>query len=87
MKVPTAANCAAAPSGIVEAAGFTVRETKAAAVTVRVVEPEMPAAVPAIVAWPGAFPVTNPVPLLAATTVVDDVHTTEVDKSRVLPSE
>lgn len=60
--------------------------TKVAAVTLKVDEPAIPAAAPLTVVWPVLTLVASPLPLTVATDDADEVHFTDVVRSRVLPS-
>lgn len=85
-----AVNCAVVPSGMLGIAGVTVMETKAAGVTVKAVDPLTVPAVAVMIVWPratlAACPIFGAVALMVATPATDELHTTEVVTSRVLPS-
>lgn len=85
--VPMAVNCWLTPTGRLGATGVTAREDKVAAVTVRVVLPEMPPWVAVMVAAPTVTAVARPLLLIVATEVLDEVQMTCVVISRLVPSE
>ena len=69
------------------AAGVTPIDTKVAALTVRVVEPDTPPTVAAMTLVPGATPVARPALVIVATLVVADVHVAVAVMSCFEPSE
>ncbi len=85
LKVPVAVNCFVVPTAMLEFAGVTAIDTKAALLTlsdaVPVTEPE----IALIVADPVPTEVARPEELTVAVPGTDDVHVTDV-KSCVLPS-
>jgi hypothetical protein len=86
VKVPIAENWSVVPKGIVGSAGVMEMDTKVAAVTLKVDEPAIPAAAALTLAWPVLTLVASPLPLTVATDDADEVHITDVVRSRVLPS-
>jgi hypothetical protein len=90
LKVPIAVNCCDVPSAIERSAGVTAIETRAAGVTVNVVEPETPADVAEIELVPAATVVANPCDpaalLIVAIPVLLELHWTEVVIVCVVPS-
>jgi hypothetical protein len=73
-KVPVAVNCCVVPFAIEGFAGVTAIDTSVAAVTVRVVEPVMPADVASILLVPAATPEANPPAAIVATVVVTELQ-------------
>ena len=75
------------PLAILEFAGVIPRDTRVAAVTVRVVDPDMPPRAAVTVAEPGLAAVVNPFDpdaLLTETTdEFEECHVTELVRSRV----
>jgi hypothetical protein len=68
VKVPVAVNCSVTPIGTEGFGGVTAIETRAAVVTVRVVEPLRPLGDVAVMfEEPVAFVVASPLALIAAT--------------------
>jgi hypothetical protein len=71
-------------------AGVTVIETRAAGVTVSVLDPLMLPELAMIVVWPRdrltAWPTLGAAPFTVATPVADEFQATEFVMSRVLPS-
>lgn len=90
-KVPVAVNCWVVPRAILRLVGVTAMDTSEAAVTVRVVVPEIVPDVAVIVVEPVAAGVANPCEpaalLMAATPVLDELHAAAVVRFWVLPSE
>ena len=84
-------NCWVAPTEMLWLAGVTVRDTSTAAVTERVVEPEMLPEVAVIVVEPAATDVASPCEpaalLIVATPVVEDVQVTVPVRFCVVVSE
>ena len=72
--VPVAVNCSFVPFAIEGFAGVTAIDTSVAAVTVRVVEPLMPADVASILLVPAATAVANPPATIVATVVVTELQ-------------
>jgi len=85
--VPVAVNCCFVPFAIEGFAGVTAIDTSVAAVTVRVVEPVMPAETALIVLVPAATPVANPPAVIVATVVVTELHVAPLVKFCVELSE
>ena len=85
--VPEAANCLVFPAGMLGLAGVTVMEDKVAAVTVKVVLPEMLPEVAVMVAVPAEAAVARPLPLTGATDVLEECQVTCVVRSWLVPSE
>ena len=75
------------PTAILGLAGVTDMEDRVAAVTVRVVFPEILPEVTVIVAEPAATPVAKPLLFTVATDVLDDFQVTWVVISWLVPSE
>jgi len=84
--VPVAANCWAAPTRILAVAGVTPIDERVAAVTVRVVLPEILPEAAVMIAEPAAMAVARPLPLTVATEVFDELQVTPVVISRLVPS-
>jgi len=85
LKVPVAVNCLVVPTAMLEFAGVTAIETRAAAVTVRDAVPLIPPDVAVMVAVPVPVLLANPVASIAATDVEDEDQVREVSNC-VLPS-
>ena len=87
---PVAVNCLVLPKGIVGIAGVTVIESKAAGVTVNVVEPLIDPELAVIVVCPvdtlAACPILGVVLLTVATAGTELFQATEPVRLRVLPS-
>jgi hypothetical protein len=89
-KAPVATNCRVIPTGILGLTGVTDMEDRDAAITVRVVVPvEGPVEkllgmveVAVMVVIPGEMAVANPVLLIVATDVLDELQVTCADISR-----
>ena len=79
-------NCCVVPSAIEAFAGVTVNETKAAGVTLIVVEPLALPRTALIVLLPVAKPVAKPPTLIVATLFAEEVQVTEFARFCVLPS-
>jgi len=88
--VPVAVNCLVLPKGIVGADGVTMIETKAAGVTVSMVEPLMDPELAVIIVCPVptlvASPTLGAVLLIVATAGTELIQVTEPVRLRVLPS-
>ena len=86
-----AANCLVTPRTIEGLAGITVIKTRAAGVTVRVVEPEilpdLAVIVVVLAAFEVAFPFDLATLLIVATDLVEELQFTDVVMSFVLLSE
>ena len=74
--VPVAVNCWVAPAAMLGLAGVTAIEDRVAAVTVRVVFPEILPEVAVMVAVPAATAVARPLLLTVATDVLDELQVT-----------
>lgn len=85
LKVPVAVNCLVAPMGIVELAGETESETRAAFVTVTEAVPLTPPEIAVTVTPPAATPVASPEEFTVSKFCADEDHVTE-GSSWVLPS-
>ena len=85
--VPEAVNCWVVPAGMLGLAGVTDMEDRVAAVTVRVVVPEILPEVAVMVAVPAATAVARPLLLTVATDVLDELQVTCVVISWLVPSE
>jgi hypothetical protein len=85
--VPEAANCLVLPASTLGLAGVTEMEDRVAAVTVRVVFPEILPEVAVMVAEPAAIPVARPLLFTVAANVLDDLQETCEVISWVVPSE
>jgi hypothetical protein len=86
--VPVAVNCWVAPTALLGLAGVTAIEVKVtAAVTVRVVCPEIVPEVALMVEVPAALAVASPLLTMVAAVVLDELQVTCVVISRVVPSE
>ena len=90
VKVPVAVNCCVVPFAMLGSAGVTSIETSAAAVTVRVVEPEIRPDVAVIVVTPAALALARPSEPRAfeivATTSSEEDHVTAEVRSWVVAS-
>ena len=86
VKVPVAVNCCVFPMKREPVAGVTAMDTKAGAVTVRVVEPVKPPELAEIVLVPCARLVARPPALTVATVGADEVQVGAVVKLFVVPS-
>ena len=86
VNVPVAVNCWASPSGTDGIAGVTAIETRAACVTLQFVDPTIEPEVALIVVEPTALLLACPDAPIVATVVLDELHSTEADRSCVLPS-
>ena len=84
--VPVAANCWFVPNAIDGFAGVIAIETRAALVTVRVVEPLTVPELAAIVVAPVPFPVAKPALEIVATAGEDELQVTVPVMSCALPS-
>ena len=78
-----AANCSLPPLATLGFAGVTAIDWRAAAVTVRTVEPVTPFIVAEIVEVPVPTPVANPAVVIVATEVVAEAQVTWLVKSCV----
>jgi len=91
VKAPMAANCCCVPLAMLGFGGVTVIDTRVAAVTVSVVEPETLPEVAVIVVEPAAIPEANPlepaVSLMVAMELSDELQRTEVVISCIVLSE
>ncbi len=85
VNVPLAVNCSSRPFGMTPSVGVTESETRTAFVTVRVVAPVMEPEVAVMVAVPGILLVARPLLSTVATLVSDELQTTDVVMSWVLP--
>jgi hypothetical protein len=87
-KVPVAIKEVAVVAAIETVGGVTEIEVKAGA-TVKVVDPLMPpdAAVAVMVVVPPALPVASPLASMLAATTLEELQTTELVKSLVVPPE
>ena len=85
--VPVAVNCWVAPTTMLTVAGVTAIEERVAAVTVRVVFPEILPDVAVMIAEPAAIAVAKPLPLTVATDVFEEFQVTCVVISWLVPSE
>jgi hypothetical protein len=74
--VPIAVNCCLVPNAIEEFRGVIAIETRAALVTVRVVDPLTVPELAAIVVFPVPVPVANPVLEIAATPGCEELQFT-----------
>jgi len=79
-------NCCRPPRGRLGIAGVTAIETRAAAVTVMLVEPEVPPEAAVTVVAPIAMVVANPELLIVIVPGSALVQATEAEMSSVLPS-
>jgi hypothetical protein len=84
--VPVAVNGSSTPTAIVGLAGATAIETSAALLTVSVVDPLTDPSVTVIVVSPYPVLVANPVLLIVATPVFDELQLTDAVRNCVLPS-
>jgi hypothetical protein len=84
--VPVAVNCCFVPNAIEEFPGVMAIETRAAVVTVRVVEPLIVPEVAAITAAPGPTPVASPALEIVATPGCEELQLTTLLRFWVLPS-
>lgn len=85
LKVPVAVNCLVAPIGIVELAGETESETRAAFVTVTEAVPLTAPELAVTVTLPAATPVASPEEFTVSKFCAEEDHVTE-GSSWVLPS-
>lgn len=74
--MPVAVFCCFVPNGIAELAGVIAIETRAAVVTVRVVDPLTVPELAAMVAVPTPVPVANPALEIVATPVCEELQFT-----------
>jgi hypothetical protein len=86
VNVPVAASRSVVPGGTVALAVVIATETKVGGVTVKVDEPVTPAAVVAIVVWPGPTLVASPPGFVVATKGADESQTPDDVRSSLLPS-
>lgn len=82
-----ARNCWVEPRPMLAEVGETATDTSAAAVTVKLVDPEIDPALAAMLAIPVLTLVASPVAFTVATFVAEDVHVTVLVRFCVLPSE
>ena len=85
--MPEAASCWVFPAGRLGLGGVTEMEDRVAAVTVRVLLPEILPEAAVMVAKPVATAVARPLLLTVATEVMDELQVTCVVMSRLVPSE
>jgi hypothetical protein len=85
--VPEAVNCWVTPAGMLGLAGVTDMEMRVAAVTVRVVFPEIVPRVAVILGIPAAAAVAKPMLSTVATDVRDELQMVCVVISKLVPSE
>lgn len=76
--MPVAVNCWFVPNAMEELPGVTAIETRAALVTVRVVDPLTVPEVAAMVVFPVPVPVTNPALEIVATVSCEELQFTEL---------
>lgn len=81
-----ATNCWLIPIPSVNPTGVTAREAIVGAVTVRLVDWDMPAKFAEMVVVPAASEVTRPVALTVAVGADEELHETRVVRSELLPS-
>jgi hypothetical protein len=74
------------PFGIEGAFGVTAIDFRAAAVTVRVVLPDIPLSVAVTVVLPRPAPVANPLALIVAAEAMEELHATDDVMSFKVPS-
>lgn len=86
-KVPVAVNCLGVPLAILGFAGVTAIDSRAGAVTVRIVDPLLPASVAVMVDVPVPSPVATPTCVIVETAVVPDAQVTWLVRSSVELSE
>ena len=89
LNVPVAVNCSVLPAATEEFAGVTAIEVSVTvlAVTLRLVDPEMPPLVAEMLAdWPAVTPFASPAELIVAAVVLDEAHVTELVMFDVDPS-
>jgi hypothetical protein len=85
-KLPVAVNCSAVPTAIVEVAGLTEMDCRWAATTVRVEESVKPPTVAVMLVVPALRVVATPVLSTLATAVVEELQTTPLLRSALVPS-
>ena len=85
--VPVAVNCSVAPTGRLVLTGVTAIDTKVAAVTVRLVEPEIAPTAADMVTDPGETAVASPLLLIVAHVVSEEAQVTCVVRFSVELSE
>jgi hypothetical protein len=85
--VPEAVNCWVTPAGMLGLAGVTDMEMRVAAVTVRVVFPEIVPRVAVILGIPAAAAVAKPMLSTVAADVLDELQITCLVISKLVPSE
>jgi len=83
--VPVAVNCWVLPAATEALAGVTESEVKTAAVTVSVAEPVIAPDLAVMVVVPGATVVANPLALIFAIVVADELQFAELVRFCVLP--
>jgi hypothetical protein len=86
VNVPVAVNCSVLPSAIDGIAGVTAMLTRAACVTVKLVEPAIAPDVALMTAGPVATLVARPAASMVAIESADEAQTTDAVRSSVLPS-
>jgi len=90
-KMPVAVNCSVVPSAMLGLVGVTSRVLSVAAVTAKVVDPDIAPDAAAMVVEPVSTAMTEPadsaVLLTVATLVLDELHVTEAVRFCVVPSE
>ncbi len=86
-KVPVATNCWVVPNAILGLVGVTASETSVAAVTVKVVDPDMLPETAVMVVEPAANEVANPDAFNVAAAVLEELHVAVAVKSCVVLSE
>jgi hypothetical protein len=84
--VPVAVNCCFVPNAIEEFPGVIAIDTRAALVTVRVVDPLTVPEVAAMTAAPAPIPVASPAVETAATPGCEELQPTTLVRFWVLPS-
>ncbi len=82
-----AVNCCTDPAATEELEGVTAMDTRVAVVAVNRVDPLIVPEVALIVVLPAATTVANPVALMVATLVTEEVHETELVRLAVVPLE
>ena len=86
LNIPVAVNCCVAPGLMFAFAGVMEMDTKAGAVTVRVVDPATEPELACIVVLPAVTPLANPALVIVATAVVLEFQMTEAVRFCELPS-
>ena len=85
--MPVAVNCCVPPTDIIGLAGVTVMEDRGAAVTVRVVFPEIVPWVAVMAVVPAETAVARPLLVMVAANVFNELQATDMVISWVVPSE